>query len=155
MEITENKDFIKRTRQIVCTYKGEFELTLLLNACIGLLFVAKEKYGNILSKSVQNLKSWGIDVDDIKICKHLSKSKIIVDEKKTVYAVCKHIRNSIAHCNFRFKNADRKIVGIILYDFVTQEQIKTKTFELSISIPDFKRFVLSVSDYILQKAEQK
>lgn len=43
MEYVKLADFVSRTQEIVNDYDGDYEVTMLLNACVGLLFICNEK----------------------------------------------------------------------------------------------------------------
>ncbi len=40
-------DFMKRTKKLINDYKGEHRVTLLINCCLGLLVLPKEKHFNV------------------------------------------------------------------------------------------------------------
>ena len=126
MEQKVNYNFIVRTQKLLEQYDNvklppeeKYEVTLLLNACVGLLFICKEKYNDKLPDSTAKL-------DEIKNCVTICRtyddsSKIVVNEEKTVASICRHLRNSIAHCHFSFNstkqiNKKRVITSIIFRD---------------------------------------
>ena len=162
MEYKDYPDFIRRTQIIVNQYHdGNFDVTLLINCVIGLLFIAKEKFGSVfpqLSDST-SFDNWGLKKEDIKYCKHYSsKGKSVVDEKITIKSVIKHIRKSFAHCNFTTVSKDSIITGILLKDYYVPHQDFNKatlTFEMLISIERLKCFLLEVSSYVLQQKNKK
>ena len=154
----DNIEFVKRTKQLVKSYQGDYEASLLINMSIGLLFVAKEKYGFALGriKNTDVLNQWGIDPGCIKCCKHFNRKKNKVeDEPKTLNSICRHIRNSLAHCNFEVVNDNERriIVAYRLFDwcFIDRDNNNpVKTFEYEISVESLKRFLNAVSDYIIK-----
>lgn len=97
-------DFINRTKTIIEQYekleidKGDkFEVTLLLNCLVGLLILPQQNWFNSLPHDLVSQKEWGIDE------KHISTIK--KGETKNVKDVARHLRNSIAHYNFKiFEN---------------------------------------------------
>lgn len=159
-------NFIKKTRSIINQYerfkiepKENYDVTLLLNACVGLLFIAHEKYkdrfGDIKKLPIYN--NWNHYVSCVEKCKCKKSKKVkdntkyyIKDENPTIKVVCKHIRNSIAHCNFETKTNDSgEIVSIIFKDFVKIDGKVQSTFKMSVSLDDFKGFAMAISDYII------
>ena len=112
-EYYENLTFVKRTKQLIKIYTGEFDATILVNCAIGLLFIAKEKYGDTLGliKNPEIIRQWGIDIDKIECCKRYnSDTKKLENEPRTLRAICRHLRNSFAHCNFSPINENRIVV---------------------------------------------
>ena len=88
-------DFIKRTLKLISKYKGDYEVTLLINCCLGLLVLPKEKHLNSIPK--QEIPPadalWG-----------LSRDSVIVDCQHCGYMlsdIIRRIRNGI--CHFKIK----------------------------------------------------
>ena len=152
-----NLTFIERTKKIVCDYEGEYDVSLIINACVGLLFVAKEKHHGMLSKakSEKTLTKWGLNPSYIQFCgRYDYRQKKVISHEINLSSICTHIRNSIAHCNFKTLPERRKskIEAILLRDFyVSHDKNKEPlmTFEAKISIDDFKKFIMALADYIL------
>lgn len=155
----DNITFIQRTKSIIENYNGEFDVSLIINSCVGLLFMAKEKYHSTISraKSEKSLAEWGINISDIKFCgKYDHKRQQVIIQDKRISTVCSHIRNSIAHCNFKTlqKGTQGDIKQLLLRDFYipsNRNKEPIMTFEMVISVEDFRKFIMSVADYILKK----
>ena len=160
-EYVEYTSFVKRTKKIVNDYKGDLDASILVNCSIGLLFVAKEKYGDILSKvkNPSTIRQWGVDVDRISCFKRYNaKTKKVENAPKTLSALCRHMRNSFAHCNFKPVNVNHKIIGYKLYDYYLPQGDKNhsiKTFYHEIQLKELKMFLNQVSDYILRNKSIK
>jgi hypothetical protein len=61
-----DKDFLKRTLEILKDYTGEREATLLINCLVGLLILPKANhYKDIPATLIEN-QNWGILPDSIK-----------------------------------------------------------------------------------------
>lgn len=156
-----NLTFIERTKKIVSDYKGEYDVSLIINACVGLLFMAKEKHHGILSaaKSEKTLTKWGLNPSSIQFCgRYDYRQQKVVNQKIRLSSICTHVRNSIAHCNFKTlpDSKKSKIEAILLRDFyVPHDKNKEPlmTFEAKINIDDFKKFIMAVADYILKKKQ--
>lgn len=94
------KDFIERTKILLEQYDNteiipseKYEVSLLLNCCVGLLLIPKEE-SYIKINGLLNLNDdWGITEDDITIDSSNSKS---------VKNTLRHLRNSVAHGKFKF-----------------------------------------------------
>jgi len=81
----DNITFIQRTKSIIENYNGEFDVSLIINSCVGLLFMAKEKYHSTISraKSEKTLAKWGINISDIKFCGKYDhkRQQVIIQDK--------------------------------------------------------------------------
>lgn len=97
-------EFVDRTLKLIKDYTGEYEVTLLINCCLGLIVLPKEKHFNSIptEKIPPKRKLWG-----------LSQENISVDCISCGYGlrdvVCR-IRNGI--CHFKVKtlpDGSRKI----------------------------------------------
>jgi len=83
-----NVDAIERTISILETYKGKYETTLLINCCMCLIVLPKERNINIPDINISNNDiGWGIKKEHI--CGNTN-SYSLAD-------VIRRIRNSIAH----------------------------------------------------------
>ena len=145
-------NFIERTQKILHQYdkfvpqnEDYFDVTLLLNCCVGLLLVSNEKGKNtFLRKDKKTLKEWNINESDITLIRNGN----LENEKKTLFNVCKHLRNSIAHCLFSaFAEGSGKTIDKIEFkDFLGENHIPEKqTFQYSTSVADFKLFLQKLS----------
>jgi len=152
-------DFVERTQKLIEQYnnlhlppKEYYDVTLLLNACVGLLFVAHEKHKDKIPDELLQIPTWGINPNQIKCCKKFNRLKHTFEaESKSLRIVCKHIRNSIAHCHFDLKtNASNTIDRIHFKDWNHQNL----TFDLTISLHDFREFTQEVSQHILKLQKQ-
>lgn len=142
-------DFVERTKMILEQYDKfqvseteYFDVTLLMNCSIGLLFVATEKYNNVLSeKDKEPLSNWGIEASDIKTILNQNNNSM------TIERVCKHIRNSIAHYNFTLNpGRDKKIESIHFLD----SYHNGTTFDYTVSVEKLKSFLLKVANAIIE-----
>ena len=149
--LQQERDFIARTKTILSQYedyfngkevKGEkYEVTLLLNACVGLLILPQQKWVNNLPEVLISEQDWGIDISHIGFIKE--------SETKTVKAVVTHLRNSLAHYNFiAFNDSNNEISEIHLLDYTNKER-KTKTFDATIPVENLRRFLNKFSQFML------
>ena len=145
-------DFIERTLELLKQYesfvphnKEHYEITLLLNSCVGLLFVLCERqFQSKLPKSVAGLQ----DIEkNITTCRGYSNSQP-VEEQKTVATICKHLRNSVAHCRFKSKNGTTDIETIIFDDYLNGNQSKP-TFHAEIEVQVLRKFLIDLAEKTL------
>lgn len=102
------RDFIRRTLELVHSYKGPLEATHLINCLLGLLIVPKESsIEKIPNDPIEKLIDWGISPDSIK---KFGRCKCGNPHPKTIRQVVKSLRNSVAH--FRFKPIHKRAVCI-------------------------------------------
>lgn len=164
-------DFVERSQRIIQQYdclnlppEEHYDVTLLLNACVGLLFIAHEEYNGKIPNKMLRIPTWGIDPNQIKCCRRYDeKKKIFKNERISLRAICKHIRNSIAHCRFELKtDAADKVDRIYFEDRPGKKDRGGKknrhgndlTFDLTISLSDFQNFTNEVSQHILNLRNQ-
>ena len=157
-KVITNKEFLTRTIALVKNYKGQLDTTLFMNACIGLLFVATEKYGRVIKTlDSANIYDKVIDVNNIKVCRKYIRAKHhFVNEQPNIFNVCKHFRNSIAHCNFELQKGRSGSVETVsfqdFYESVTPRTKKDKmTFAYELPISNFKEFILRVAEILSKK----
>lgn len=142
-------DFINRTKAIIQQYdsfqiveKEKYEVTLLLNCLIGLLILPQQHWFDSLPTDIVSQKEWGINP------KHISSIKD--GETKNVKNVARHLRNSIAHYNFKvFENKSKDISSIKFEDFLPADKKtkeKIKTFEATIPISCIRQFTTKITD---------
>jgi len=104
-------DFVKRTLQLINSYKGEYEVTLLINCCLGLLILPKERhYAKIPSKTIPESGAiWGI-----------TRNSLVVDCPNCGYnliEVLRHLRNGICHFKIDAEpNNSGEIAKIVIKD---------------------------------------
>lgn len=142
-------DFINRTKTIIEQYdnfqiaeKEKYEVTLLLNCLVGLLILPQQHWFETLPTELVSKKEWGIDQNHI--------STIKKGETKNVKDVARHIRNSVAHYNFKvFENKSKDISSIKFEDFEVidkKTKEKAKTFEATIPISAIRQFTSKLTE---------
>lgn len=165
MYIKQEFDFIKRTKKIIQQYdklfsensfnflickklrtRRKYEVTLLLNSFVGLLILPQQHwFDNLPSEIVTNSK-WGIDESHIRFIKK--------GEKKSVKEVARHLRNSLAHYNFKaFENQKDEISQIKFTDYADNEKIN-KTFEATLPVENIRTFLNVFSSLMLKKMRE-
>lgn len=144
--------FIERTQRIIKQYnrfhlpdKEFFDVTLLLNCCVGLLLAVKQKdQHSFLKKNKTPLSEWGINEKAIT----LIKNRNLAIEEKSLFNVCKHLRNSIAHCHFSaYASKQGKTIDRIVFDdFIGEQEIPEKqSFHYKTTVKEFRGFLEKLS----------
>jgi hypothetical protein len=137
--LDQEKDFIFRTKMIIKQYddyfedksgKEKYDVTLFLNALVGLLILPQQFWFDFLHDELVSKKDWGIDPSHIGFIKR--------NEKKSVKNVARHLRNSISHYRFKaFANSKKDIHQI---DFEDEFRGK-RTFQATIPIEFLRKFI--------------
>jgi uncharacterized protein YxjI len=130
-------NFIKRTQKNLENYKGEFETTNLINNCLGLIIIPKQKLNEHLPKYIFDDEN-----NDYGITK-----KNIEFENKDDFSLSKilgHIRNGLSHGRIEQKTENGQIVGLRIHDKYNGND--EETFAIEFSIDEFKKFAIAVSN---------
>lgn len=131
-----HNEFVRRTLKILKSYKGEYDVTVLINCCVGLLIVPQQRFAAKVAKSPT-------------VTKILSKISIWEWRKRQApYDTLGHLRNSISHGHFTFVAKNRQISEIILQDF-TISRPRRKSFETRLSIEEFRKLTIAIAHTIL------
>lgn len=111
MEYTDQfeRDFMRRTLELVRGYEGPYDATNLLNCLLGLLIVPKEKsFDKIPNDPVDRLGDWGISPASIKSFGR--------KDSKTLRQVVRGLRNAVAHFRFEPMHVSGRCVGFRFHD---------------------------------------
>lgn len=139
-----NIDFIKRTVDIINDYDGQYEVTLLLNCCTGLLVLPKEVHNNLIPNleipvtgSIWGLKrsylSFGSQGDDY-----------------TLSYIIRRLRNGICHFKVQtLPDGSGNISTLIINDF-NGSRSSTDTFKAELPISALKELVNALACHVLQ-----
>ena len=135
MEYTDfKKDFPKRTINILNDYKGEYDVTFLLNCLLALLVLPKEKFYNNIPEEIQ--RDWGLTKE------HIKKMPCESCGYK-LRKIVRHIRNAIVHMRIETTNNDNKNIEIVKFKDLGG-------FELEISVGDLKTFVIKLVEHVIE-----
>lgn len=135
-------EFVERTKKLLKGNSKNSE-TLFINCCIGLLFIPQQiakDNNSITIKETINSAEWGIDP---KTCKPNTSAKGY--QKDSVENIARHFRNSIAHGHFDLVdcNAGKQSLEKI---HITDYYKNNLTFDLTLSMKDFRKFVKKYSE---------
>lgn len=129
------KDFIERTLNIIQTYDGHNDVTLLINCFVGLLILPKEKYHeSIPDIDIANDEhDWGITRDCIKqvnceCCGYRLRN------------IVRQMRNSVAHMKIQSKSKSGEIASIVFSD---------TRFTAEIPVGVLKQFVIKLAATVI------
>ena len=141
-------DFIERTQKIVKSYHAEWDVTILINCCVGLLIIpfteiSSKKYSKHLNGDI-NKSEWGIALKDVKI-----------ETDYSIKNITRRLRNSIAHNRFVYlpKSDNAKIIGEIKFTDRANGS-RSDNFELTVSVEDFRKFLDKLSQTMLEFKEK-
>lgn len=132
------REFIKRSLELLKQYKGQYNATWLLNCLLGLLIVPKEACLDAIPlEPIDNTKKWGIPRDAIK---SLGKFNNPNRNPENLRGLVWRLRNAVAH--FRFKPIPE--VGEVKAFYFTDQN----EFEAEINLDDLKVFVEKLAQKI-------
>jgi uncharacterized protein len=130
--------FIQRSRELVQTYTGPRDATLLLNCLLGLLVVPKETcLRSIPLDPIEKFAAWGISPEAI--LQH-GTSRSDDDDARMVRGLVWRLRNAVAH--FRFRPLP-ETGEVIAFDFHDQSG-----FRASIPIGELRVFVERLAKHL-------
>jgi hypothetical protein len=135
------RDFIDRSKANVENYNGEYEITNLINNCLGLVIIPKQK----LAKNIpeyefdDNDKSYGITRSNI----------IHSDDGYSLSQVVRHIRNGLAHGRIEQRVNGDKISGLRIHDKFNDSS--PENFSIEFTVEEFKCFAFSLSSKLIEQ----
>ena len=130
-------DFIDRTIEIMNSYNSKNQVTLLLNCCLGLIVLPKERHFNkIPDKNIpENGILWGI-----------SRKNVTVDCEDCGYnlrSVIRRIRNGLCHFKIEsIPDEKNQIDKLVIKD--------RGKFKVELTINELKELALSFANKILK-----
>lgn len=145
MEFTEEfeKDFMKRTLELLTEYPGEYEATLLLNCLLGLLVVPKEALlEKIPTDPISELHQWGLSPQSIT---SFGKKNRVNQHPETLRGVVYNLRNSVAHFRVRPIEENNLVKGFSFSDL--------SGFNATIGIKEMRIFVERLASYLERRIQ--
>ena len=143
-------DFISRTLNILENYDGEYEITSLINNCIGLLILPKALLERKLPTDVlnDNKKAYGISRKNINFIRTESAQDQFDNyDEYNIRNVVTHMRNAISHGHIEQQAiAQGEIESLKFEDFLG----KNKSFEAVLTVSQFKEFAISIAKDVLE-----
>ncbi|SFG37312.1 HEPN family nuclease [Neptunomonas qingdaonensis] len=144
------RDFAKRTRknlEYIEQGKKEgnevYEITHLINSCLGLLVLPHENYINsIPTTSLDKLKDQGWVVPQT----------INGTQPNDLKDLIRLLRNGVAHCNIAFTaDSESKLDTLKIWN--TQPRSGEKTWETELGFEELRSILFKFSDLILEHSE--
>lgn len=130
--------FMQHTLEIVRTYNGPFDASVLINCLLGLLVVPKEtSLGAIPLDPLSELSKWGINPDSIESVGRSTRGNPKPD---TIRGLVINLRHSVAH--FRLKPVPRTS-DVHSFEFSNRDG-----FKATISLKELRVFVDKLADYL-------
>lgn len=131
------RDFMRRTLELVRDYRGPYDATNLLNCLPGLLIVPKEtSIDKIPDDPVAQLDRWGISPQAIKSFGR--------NHPQTLRQVVWSLRNAVAHFRFTPLHRNRQCVG---FEFNDQSG-----FQAVIENEELRVFVEKLAEHLKREA---
>lgn len=129
-------DFVTRTKELISQYDGDFEVTLLINCCLGMLVLPREQH----LRSIPNInlpengELWG-----------MSRSSVTVDDESCGYNlpdIIRRLRNGI--CHFKVRTIPDG-TGVI-----SKLEIKDRgKFKAELTTEQLKMFTTSLANHVM------
>ena len=133
-------DFLRRTMANVENYTGEYEVTNLINNCLGLIVIPNDHLVNRLPKYTfdKHDTTYGITRENILFEEH---------SNYTLENIVRHVRNGFSHGLIEQQSQNAEIVGLRIYDRLNKKS--PNNFKLELSIGQLKLFAFSLAKVFL------
>ena len=131
-------DLPKRTFDILENYKGEYEVTLLINCLVALLILPWERFRDqIPDVDIGTLRKWGLERKHVKkircnLCGYNLKEIVL------------HMRNATAHMNIKTINDNNNEIERLIFK-------DRSGFILEIPVENLKIFVIKLTQSVVEK----
>lgn len=135
------RSFIERTKEDIEAYKGQYNVTNLINSCLGLIIIPKELSCKKLPKyKFGDDLTYGITKKSIELCS---------DNKYSLNNIIRHIRNGLSHGLIDFKSSSGDTINFII---ITDRKSGNApiNFKIRFTTEEFKTFALRVADDFLE-----
>lgn len=152
-------DFIKRTLHLLESYRGEYEVTMLINCSLGLLVFPKEimhksRLGNLLREHDVPVKdldtSWGIQRHHILEMgiKDSRTSEAYTENTFVLSQLTRRLRNALVHGRFKTLNEGQTYLQI-----TTLSMHDDNGFRAEIRVEDLRIFAVKLAKTILSNTQ--
>lgn len=130
-------DFIIRTKSNLENYNGEYETTNLINNCLGLIIIPRQKLNHKLPEYT---------FDDENNDYGITKTNIEFENANdfSLSNILRHIRNGLAHGRIEQSVENDKIVGLRIHD--KSNENANENFSIIFTVDEFKEFAIKVSN---------
>ena len=136
------KEFLRRTMWNVEKYQGEYEVTNLINNCLGLIVIPNNHLIDMLPKYTFNSddNEFGINKNNI----HYEYTQDF-----TLRNIVRHVRNGLSHGLIEQRIHKGEIVGLRIFDRLNRQS--PENFSLELSINELKLFAFSLAKVFLSQ----
>lgn len=139
------KDFIVRTLKNIDDYAGNLEITNLINNCLGLIIIPKQKLNS-------NIPIYKFNEKDSEF--GITKNNILLEHRDdySLANILRHIRNGLAHGRIEQKSKEKVIVGLRIHDRF--DESSPENFVIDFTIKEFQEFAKAVSKMFLNRSTE-
>ena len=130
------RDFLRRTMMNVESYRGKYEVTNLINNCLGLIVIPNDHL-------IDTLPDYTFDPDDNSF--GITKDNIRYEHKKDykLRNIVRHIRNGLSHGLIEQRSQNEEIAGLRIFDRLNRRSPENFSLELSIHELELLAFSLA------------
>ena len=147
------KEFCKRTLEILKSYNGDYDVALLINSMVGLLIVPSEDFfrNNINKGTVLNRIRETSIFNQLEECIEKNTYR---QETISPFQLIKHMRNAVCHarmkiiCNSDEGNLLKNIEKIRFEDYYKYDNEQIAEFKMVVSIDKLKAFLQVIAENI-------
>jgi len=140
-------ELIKRTKELIKSYKGKYKLTLLMNGVLSLIVLPQQHNARIRKLNFLNQ-----DLNKIKEIQFILKSPNFYFDKRNYNNDLKNllnrIRNGIAHQRIETINENNKWKGVIIQDYDNRGNIG---LNLELKTSELRKFAFYIADEYLKE----
>jgi hypothetical protein len=141
-------ELIKRTKDLIKTYKGKYTLTLLMNGLLSLIVLPQQH-----NSRVRRLNFMNKELGEIKEIQFVLKSDNFFFDRRNYHNDLKNllnrIRNGIAHQRIETINDDNnKWKGVIIQDYDRHNNLG---LHLELKTSELRRFAFYIADEYLKE----
>ena len=141
-------ELIKRTKELIKTYKGKYTLTLLMNGLLSLIVLPQQH-----NSRVRRLNFMNKELDKIDEIQFVLDSNNFVFDRRNYHNDLKNllnrIRNGIAHQRIETINDDNnKWKGVIIQDFDRNNNLG---LHLELKTSELRKFAFFIADEYLKE----
>ncbi len=134
------KDFLRRTMQNVTSYHGQYEVTNLINNCLGLIIIPNDHLVDILP-------DYTFDHSDDRFGIRRANIKNEHGQNFELKNVLRHIRNGLSHGLIEQQTQNGEICGLRIYDRLNKNS--PENFSVELSVKELETFAFSLARVFL------
>ncbi len=137
------KDFLRRTMQNVESYQGQFEITNLINNCLGLIIIPNDHL-------IETLPDYTFDHSDNRF--GIGRGNIEFERRQNfeLKNIVRHVRNGLSHGLLEQRTYNKEIAGLRIYDRLNKHS--PENFSIVLSVEALRDFAFSLANLFLGEA---